>query len=731
MFSNYTIKVKLTVLFLFFLFPQTANSQERYQQLVGVTDLRSTFSTGCHSLDELALMAVRRNIDVIIVADHDRHSLEYGILPFRNLLKYKISGISILSDGAKKYLQAFERLNKKYPELIAIPAIESAPFYYWKGDLSSGLEVHGWGNHIMVVGMTGASQLEGLPTLNSNLSIKYFWKLFPKNIPFFASIVLGTFLLFAKGYLKKIGFFIILLNLLLAINYHPFRSSLFDQYHGDQGIAPWQETINYANEIGAMTFWHNLKPTTKIRKNVPINIKTEYRPENFIRSYGYTGLQIVNKNAIQVAYPDHEWDGALKQYTEGKRKNPPWGIGGNDYHCEGENGVKLTDVMTIFLVKEKTKKAVLEAMKNGKMYALRRSKRHRLSLDEFNVYDRTLKNKGISGDTIYSEGSPVISFKVSTAPRTKKDIKVDLIRSGKLIKTFKGKTPLRVSYKDNYLIEGEKIYYRLNIFGSSNTDSIVANPVFVQFSGGKISVTGEKEITRFIVMDEWGFLRAGPTVNAKITGFAETNEKLQLLGVTGERYKKKPWYQIVTKKGGKAFVWSGLVKTIIKQPSSTKSRLKALNKEKKEKNPLKETKIIKKEEKEKIAKSNKEYNRGLSLFKLQRHDAAIKTFKRFLNQYPNSDLTDDVYFWLAECYLAKKDFKRAEKHFYLVMSDYPNSVKAKKAILKRGFAMNKLQNLDTARKMFEKVIENYPYTDEAETAKNELRKLAQMERELP
>ncbi len=45
--------------------------------------------------------------------------------------------------------------------------------------------------------------------------------------------------------------------------------------------------------------------------------------------------------------------------------------------------------------------------------------------------------------------------------------------------------------------------------------------------------------------------------------------------------------------------------------------------------------------------------------------------------------------------------------------------------------MNKLENWDIARKMFENVVENYPYTIEAETAKNELRKLAQMERDFP
>lgn len=730
MFIKSKTKILLFILFFTTVLSQNTFGQDNYQQLAGVTDIRTTYSDGCHSLNELARMAIQRNIDAIIVADHDIYSLEYGFFPFRNLLKYKISGPSILSSGTKKYLLDFEKIEKKYPNLIAIPAVESTPFYYWTGNFSD-LNAHKWENHIMVVGMNKPSQLKGLPALNSELSTRYFLKLFPGIIPFLMSAVLGALLLFSKGYLKKIGVLIIVLNIILIINYHPLKNSLFDQYHGDQGVAPWQETINYADEIGAMTFWSRLESSTKFRKKGPININTHPHPEDLIQTDGYTGFQAIYNGEVHVTDPGHEWDATLKQYIENKRKNPPWGIGGNNFHCEGEGGKKLTDVMTIFLVKERTKEAVLHAMKSGKMYALKRTKNFRLSLDEFYVSDQLSKKRSVSGEEILLNNNPTIFLKISTLPEKNEDIKISLIRSGKQIKTFQGQTPLKISYEDNYFREGEKIYYRLKVRSSSSRDYIIANPIFVQFSGNKAVKNG---IAGFVVMKEWGYLRAEPSIDAKKLGFAETNEKLEFIETTGEKYQGKPWYSVTTKKGEKAFVWSGVVKTVKgnKVKPSLVSIKTSLNKLTGEQNPCSKTKTTSanREKPEKPTMQKMEYDEALSLFEDKQYNRAIEKFIEFLNKYPDDKLAADIQYWLGECYYAKNNFKLAAKYFYKVIFDHSNSDGVKKATLKRGFAMKKLNNRDTAGRMFESVIENFPFTKEAEIAKIELRKLAREEREL-
>lgn len=716
--------------------PNSISGEERYQQLVGVTDLRTTFSTGCHNLDELAAMAIQRNIDVLVVADHDRNSLEYGFLPLQNLLKYKISGPSVLSNGATNYLKAFDEIKRKYTDLIVIPAVESAPFYYWTGSFFSELQANKWENRIMVVGMTKPAHFEGLPNVNSSLSAKYIWKFFPKGIPFLVSMVLGMLLFFTKGIFKKLGILIVLLNFLLIINYYALRGSQFDQYHGDQGKAPWQETINYANKIGALTFWNRLELSTGLKKSGPINIRTNPHPEDLLETYGYTGFQAVYNNKTHVIDPGREWDIVLKQYIDGNRKRPPWSIGGNNYHCEGEHGKKLTDIMTVFLVKEKTRENVLHAMKNGKMYALQRSGSFRLSLDNFSVFDQESKNIAISGDKISTNNNPVVSFEISTIPERNKEIEIHLIRSGQLIKTFHGQTPFKMAYKDNYFRGGEKIYYRLKISRSSSEDHIISNPIFVRFPGKKSNMNSYNGKTKFIVMGEWGYLRAKPDENAKVLGFAETNEELKLLEITGERYKDKPWYRIEKIKGKQAFVWSGLVKKVLEReiksfPENNENLFKKPVDEDKENNVTDNSEIINKEDKGEISTPEIEYNYALTLFNSRQYDEAVNRFVEFIEKYPEHSLGSNARYWLGESYYAKNNYKLASKHFYSVMSEHHNSDKVKKAILKRGFAMNKQQNWDTARRMFENVIENYPFSEEAETAKSELRKLAQMERELP
>ena len=56
-----------------------------YIEVPGLFDLRSTFSDGAHSIDDLAEIAHSRGYKVLFINDHDSIALSYGILPFRNI----------------------------------------------------------------------------------------------------------------------------------------------------------------------------------------------------------------------------------------------------------------------------------------------------------------------------------------------------------------------------------------------------------------------------------------------------------------------------------------------------------------------------------------------------------------------------------------------------------------------------------------------------------------------
>jgi|TARA_B100001971_G_C17892733_1_gene383875 hypothetical protein len=127
---------------------------EDYQQVAGLIDLRTTYSDGTHDLNFLVELAKKRGFDVIFINDHDRMALEYGIFPFRQILRKKVEKPSVNSNGADKYLQNIKQITRKYPDMIVIPGSESAPFYYWSGSCFKGnLTAHNWERHLLVIGM--------------------------------------------------------------------------------------------------------------------------------------------------------------------------------------------------------------------------------------------------------------------------------------------------------------------------------------------------------------------------------------------------------------------------------------------------------------------------------------------------------------------------------------------------------------------------------------------------
>jgi len=109
-----------------------------YYAVPGVIDTRTTFSDGAYTPQELADLAMQKGLRVLVINDHDRVAMEYGLPPLRHISKYRIEHNSINLKGADLYLKAIEEVEKKHPDMIVIPGSETTPFYYWSGSLLSG-----------------------------------------------------------------------------------------------------------------------------------------------------------------------------------------------------------------------------------------------------------------------------------------------------------------------------------------------------------------------------------------------------------------------------------------------------------------------------------------------------------------------------------------------------------------------------------------------------------------
>ncbi len=104
-------------------------------------------------------------------------------------------------------------------------------------------------------------------------------------------------------------------------------------------------------------------------------------------------------------------------------------------------------------------------------------------------------------------------------------------------------------------------------------------------------------------------------------------------------------------------------------------------------------------------------------------DGAIKGFTSFIGLYPKSALADNAHFWIGECYYSMKDYDRAVLEYDKVIKDYPNADKVPSAMLKEGYALAELGDINSARVVLNNLIQKYPEEPQADLAKKKLEKL--------
>jgi tol-pal system protein YbgF len=114
------------------------------------------------------------------------------------------------------------------------------------------------------------------------------------------------------------------------------------------------------------------------------------------------------------------------------------------------------------------------------------------------------------------------------------------------------------------------------------------------------------------------------------------------------------------------------------------------------------------------------YDRVMQEFKQRDYEAALAGFRFFLELHGHTSLAANAQFWVGECQYRMGRYKDALKAFYNVVSYYPLSPKLAASTLKIGQTYTKLKDYDKARMMYERVVEEYPESPEAEVAKKAL-----------
>ena len=489
-----TVYLFLILSLVFLLLPSGVEAGE-YKQFPAAIHVQSTVSSGIYSISELADSAREHNLKILILTDHAAVRAEYGLFPLRRLVRKVIEKESILRYGAKEYLDLVREVDKSHPELVLLAGAEVSPFYYWKGSyFEKNLTMCNWDKEILLIGLNKESDYENLPLVPNPHSLSFynwqsslqFWPLIPLIFGFWLMKIRKTRRLFYGKQVfvthsplyKIVGLLIIVSSGLFLINNLPFSHSKYDQYHDDQGVLPYQNLIDYANKKGGLTFWSAPEAATN-REIGEVRMFTPAHPQDLRETENYTGFAALYQDNITFTDPGKGWDQILIDYCQGKRRHPVWGIGEIDYHGLMENVKKIDTIQTVFLLANLNKEEVLEALREGRMYALLKGENSQLSLDDFSLKSRG--KKAFQGDELECEGKAGVCIRVSSSDGEKGDVEIRVVRNGEVTRIFNDKTPLEIEFEDDYYVPGERIYYRLDVRSPSGS-VIISNPIFAKFA---------------------------------------------------------------------------------------------------------------------------------------------------------------------------------------------------------------------------------------------------------
>lgn len=449
-------------------------------------------NSGRYSLPELTEVARGYGVDAIFLTDNLTDTIQHGIAPLRHILWVNHSRMSIMGLGPQAYLERIEAENTRQSDVLYVPGVEICPRFYWTGSLAEGNPVcHDHQRNLIVLGITDAKVLKKIPE-----ACGYVWKKNPGWIittrlllvlfvtACLAMLVAPRFLARRWPYSARdirrsfvLGIILPLLVVIVAVNVAASLVPSFGIYGDDDSVRHEQRTIDFLRKHNLVHYWahpeafdhhefddvpiHRLKYVPFKTLKIPFKADTEPYPELLSLTEGYTGFGGVYEDRNTLINPGSVWDQVLKEYAEGRRDEPAWCFGEMLYHYEGQAGKKLRNVEIMVWAREKSAKALLESIREGRFYTRANTDGQSLVLEEWSV------SKAFPAEVVLRVSSRIMGEKV----------RIQLIRNGEIIKEISGMTPVKAEITDDTCPPSGMVYYRAVVLGRSGL-KLVTNPIF-------------------------------------------------------------------------------------------------------------------------------------------------------------------------------------------------------------------------------------------------------------
>ncbi len=123
----------------------------------------------------------------------------------------------------------------------------------------------------------------------------------------------------------------------------------------------------------------------------------------------------------------------------------------------------------------------------------------------------------------------------------------------------------------------------------------------------------------------------------------------------------------------------------------------------------------------KRADPQSDYDRALETLRDRQQPAAARAlFTKFERDHPDTHLTDNAAFWKAECSFVQGAHTQAIDEFLGVVERYPKSNKIPDALVRVAKSWQALGNTEKSVEVFERIVDRYPESDAATTAREAL-----------
>jgi len=114
------------------------------------------------------------------------------------------------------------------------------------------------------------------------------------------------------------------------------------------------------------------------------------------------------------------------------------------------------------------------------------------------------------------------------------------------------------------------------------------------------------------------------------------------------------------------------------------------------------------------------YQQGFELLKEAEHDRAVQIFQEQIASYPQGELVDDAYYWIAESKYVNRDLTGSKQNFKTIIERYKQSPRLPDAMLKTAYIEQEQGNVIEARILLQEIVQFYPRSNAAISAKNRL-----------